>query len=163
MLDLLGGGLLGSIFGGIFRLAPEVLKWVDRKDERSHELKMFQLQTDLEKVKGSIALENKYVEHSTAQLQAIQEAFKEQASTAKDSYRWVAAISALVRPGVTYTLFGLYIGIKTSSIAYAIQTGAPWDGVLKANWTADDFAMLNMILTFWFVGRSIEKYEQRTT
>jgi len=30
--------------------------------------------------------------------------------------------------------------------------------VLKG-WGADDFAMLNMVLTFWFVGRAIEKYQ----
>jgi len=38
MLDLLGGGIFGSLLGGLFRLAPEVLKWVDKKNERSHEL-----------------------------------------------------------------------------------------------------------------------------
>lgn len=26
--------LMGTLFGGAFRLAPEILKWVDRKDER---------------------------------------------------------------------------------------------------------------------------------
>ena len=44
MLELLGGGIFGSLLGGIFRLAPEVLKWVDKKDERAHELKMFEQQ-----------------------------------------------------------------------------------------------------------------------
>lgn len=44
MFELLGGGLLGSIFGGIFRLATEVLKLLDKKSERVHELSMFQLQ-----------------------------------------------------------------------------------------------------------------------
>ena len=28
--------LLGGLLGGAFRLAPEVLKWLDRKGERSH-------------------------------------------------------------------------------------------------------------------------------
>ena len=32
--------LLGGLLGGAFRLAPEVLKWLDRKGERSHELAM---------------------------------------------------------------------------------------------------------------------------
>jgi len=41
MFDLLSGGLLGSIFGGLFRLAPEVLKFLDKKNERQHELNMF--------------------------------------------------------------------------------------------------------------------------
>ena len=31
MFEIFSGGLLGSIFGGIFRLAPEVLKWLDKK------------------------------------------------------------------------------------------------------------------------------------
>lgn len=44
----LASGLLGSLFGGLFRLAPEIIKFLDRKDERRHELSMFTLQTDLE-------------------------------------------------------------------------------------------------------------------
>ena len=159
MLELVGGGVLGSIFGGLFRLAPEVLKWLDRKDERVHELAMFRVQTDLEKMRGEFRMEEKYVEHSTAQLDAIQAAFKEQATTASASYPWVAAASALVRPLVTYVLFGLYVAFKVTTMAYAIVGGAPWLEVIRNNWTADDFAMLNMILTFWFVGRAIEKYK----
>ena len=29
MFDILSGGILGSVFGGLFRLAPEVLKFFD--------------------------------------------------------------------------------------------------------------------------------------
>lgn len=47
MLDILSGGLLGSIFGGIFRMAPEVLKFFDKKNERMHELNMFARQCEL--------------------------------------------------------------------------------------------------------------------
>ena len=32
--------LLGGLLGGAFRLAPEILKWMDRNGERSHELAM---------------------------------------------------------------------------------------------------------------------------
>ena len=32
--------LLGGLLGGAFRLAPELLKWLDRKRERGHELSM---------------------------------------------------------------------------------------------------------------------------
>lgn len=154
------GGLLGSVFGGLFRLAPELLKWLDKKDERKHELSMFTLQTDLEKMRGQFKMEERYVDHSISQLDAIQQAFQGQAKEAAASYKWVAALSALVRPGITYVLFGLYVAVKITAITYAINSGAPWHQVLKENWTADDFAMLNMILTFWFVGRAIEKYQK---
>jgi hypothetical protein len=160
MLDILSGGLFGSIFGGLFRLAPEVLKFFDKKNERAHELSMFTLQTDLEKMRGQFRMEEKYVDHGVAQLDAIQEAFKEQSKTASSSYKWVSAASALVRPGVTYILFGLYVATKVTAIVYALSQGAHWKDVLPAHWDQDDFGMLNMILTFWFVGRSIERYQK---
>ena len=52
MLDLLGGGIFGSLLGGLFRLAPEVLKWMDKKNERAHELLMFSQQCQLEQLRG---------------------------------------------------------------------------------------------------------------
>ena len=152
--------LFGSLFGGLFRLAPEILKWLDRKDERAHELAMFQHQCEVEKIRGTFKLEEAYVTHSTEALNAIQEAFKEQSQTASASYKWVAAASALVRPGVTYVLFGLYVAVKCTSIAYSLHQGAMWHDVLRINWTVEDWAMLNMVLTFWFIGRAIEKYQK---
>lgn len=160
MFDILGGGLLGSIFGGLFRLAPEVLKYLDKGNERKHELAMFTLQTDLEKMRGEFKMEEKYVDHSITQLNAIQEAFKEQSETAQAAGKFVAAVSALVRPGITYALFGLYAATKVVAVMYGIQNGASWMGLIKESWTPDDFGMLNMILTFWFVGRAIEKYQK---
>lgn len=160
MLDVLGGGLLGSIFGGVFRLAPEVLKWLDKKNERAHELSMFTLQTDLEKMRGQFKMEEKYVDYSVNQLDAIKEAFKEQATTAKEAGWFVAAVSALVRPGITWALFFMYATVKAAALIMAFQTGGHWTEVVTRVWDADDFAMLNMCLTFWFVGRSIEKYQK---
>lgn len=160
MGEIMGSGLLGSLLGGVFRLAPEMLKFFDRKNERQHELKMFEMQTDLEKVKGDYKLEEKYVDFSVTQMQAVQAAFKEQQETAKNSYPWVSAASALVRPIITYVLFGLYIAVKMTFIIYGLSSGNSWAAVLAANWTTDDFAMLNAILMFWFVGRSIERYKK---
>jgi hypothetical protein len=154
----LASGLLGSLFGGLFRLAPEVFKFFDRKDERAHELKMFTLQTDLEKMRGTFRMEEKYVEHSATQLDAIAAAMKQQGEADKRAWKWVASLSALVRPSITYVLFGLYVAFKVTMIVYAMDSGAPWYEVIRENWTADDFAMLNMVITFWFVNRTLEKY-----
>jgi hypothetical protein len=162
MLEFLGTGIIGSLFGGLFRLAPEVLKFFDKKNERNHELSMFRLQTDLEKQRGEFRVEERYVDHSVSQLEAIQEAFKEQRKTAESSYKWVAALSALVRPLITYLLFALYIVVKVTIMYSAYDSGIAWLEIAQNSWTVEDFGMLNMILTFWFVGRSIEKYERTT-
>ncbi len=160
MFDLLGGGLLGSIFGGLFRLAPEILKFMDKKNERSHELQMFTLQTDLEKMRGEFRMEERYVDHSISQLDAIKEAFKEQATTAKEA-GWLASfITAITRPGITWVAFSMYIAVKVAGLTIAFQANANWADVITKSWDEDDFAMLNMMLTFWFVGRSIEKYQK---
>jgi hypothetical protein len=157
MLEFAASGILGSVFGGLFRLAPEVLKFWDRKDDRKHELAMYGLQIDLEKTKGQVKIEEKYIDYGITQTQAIQSAFEGQAKEAAASYRWVAALSALVRPMITYILFGIYVAFKITIIVHAVNSGANWIDIARNHWTADDFAMLNMILTFWFLGRSIEK------
>ena len=159
MFELLGGGLLGSIFGGIFRLAPEVLKFLDKKNERQHELSMFQLQTDLEKMRGEFKMEEKYVDYSIQQMDTIKAAFQEQAETAKAAGWFVAAISALVRPGITWCLFFMYAAVKAAALVIAFQTGANWMEVVTKCWDEDDFALFTMVLTFWFVGRSLERYK----
>jgi hypothetical protein len=160
MFELLGGGLLGSIFGGLFRLAPEVLKFFDKANERKHELAMFTLQTDLEKLRGQFKMEEKYVDYSTQQLDTIKAAFQEQSETSKTAGWFVSAISALVRPGITWALFGMYAAVKAAALIIAFETGADWKEVITNAWDGDDFALFNMCLTFWFVGRSIEKYQR---
>ena len=161
MFDLLSGGLLGSIFGGLFRLAPEILKFMDKKNERQHELNMFQLQTDLEKMRGQFKMEEKYVDHSIAQLDTIKAAFEEQAETAKSAGWFVAAISALVRPGITWLLFFMYAAVKVAAIYLAFESQASWQDVLNQSWDSDDFGLFTMCVSFWFVGRSIEKYQKQ--
>lgn len=158
MIELLSGGIFGSLIGGIFRIAPEILKFFDKKNERAHELKMFTLQTDLEKMRGEFRMEEKYVDHSVAALDAINSAFDQQGKADAKAWKWVASLSALVRPGVTFWLLFLYSLVKVSTAIYAFSDGATWRDVLALIWTAEDFGLLSMILSFHFVGRPIEKY-----
>lgn len=158
MLEFVGTGFVGALLGGLFRLAPEVLKFFDKKDERSHELKMFTLQTDLEKMRGQFRMEEKYVDFSKTSLDAIGEAFKQQAEADSKAWKWVASVSALVRPGITWLLFGMYVTVKIVTVTYAIGTGVPAIDIANQVWSEEDFAMLMMILTFWFLGRTIDKY-----
>jgi len=160
MFDLLGGGLLGSIFGGLFRLAPEILKLLDKANERKHELNMFRLQTDLEKMRGEFRMEERYVDYSIQQLDTIKAAFKEQQETAKQAGWFVSAISALVRPGITWCFFFMYAAVKAAGLVIAFQTNAPWYEVVSQVWDADDFGVFTMCLTFYFVSRPLEKYRK---
>ena len=159
-MDFLGTGILGSLVGGLFRIAPEILKLLDKKNERAHELEMFKLQTDLEKMRGEFRVEEKYVDHSTAALDAIQAAFDQQGKADEKAWKWVASLSALVRPGITFWFMGLYSLVKFAVIYIAYTLNQNMAQVLVQTWTEQDFGLLSMILTFWFVGRAIERYKK---
>jgi len=52
--------LLGGLLGGAFRFAPEILKWLDRKGERSHELAMQDKALEFEKLRRNCAVRSEW-------------------------------------------------------------------------------------------------------
>lgn len=153
--------LLGSGLGGLLRIAPELLKFFDRKNERAHELRMLQAEMDFAKLRGEIALRQTEATMTVAELGAMAEALKEQGATAQAAGRWVAALSALVRPLVTYWFVGLYSAHKIAAMIMAREQAGSWRDVLLSAWTEQDWTVLSMILTFWFVGRVWERSTKR--
>lgn len=149
--------LLGGLMGGVFRILPEVLKWLDRKDERKHELDMYEKEYKFAELKGRLELDQAEVALSGRELDAMAEAIREQGQTARAAGKWVAAISALVRPLVTYWFVCLYSLVKIAHIVNAFTKNADWKEALIQTWSADDMSILMMILTFWFVGRIWER------
>jgi len=161
MFEILGGGIFGSLLGGIFRLAPEVLKYFDKKNERQHELAMFDKQCDLEKVRGQIRLEEIGAQRDMAVDVGVMDAFKaaidQQTEMAKAAGGWVASLSASVRPVMTYYLLLLYGVAKTASIVLAYSAGQPMLEVLKEAWSVDDMALLSGVVNYWILDRTLAK------
>jgi hypothetical protein len=153
MIESIFGGLLG----GLFRLAPEVLKWLDRKDERAHELAMLDKEMAFAQIKAEQEMHTVDAQVDMSQFDAIGKALEGQAAMAVAAGKFVAGVSALVRPLVTYWVVGLWTWVKMASMLLAYQTGGGWKEMLIANWGPDDNAILSMILIFWFVGRAIDK------
>lgn len=149
--------LLGGLFGGALRLAPELLKIWDRKDERKHELDLLDREFQFAKTNAEIELHKADTELSVAQLDTLTSAFQDQAQTAQAAGGWVTAASALVRPLVTYVFIALYALVKIAGYVLAVSQGGSWDTVLLGMWSIEDTAVLNMILSFWFVGRVYER------
>ncbi len=161
MIELLGGGVVGSLLGGLFRLAPEILKWVDRKDERKHELAMFQQRCDLEKQQGSQKLAEIGAQHQadvdTGVVAALQEAIRSQSEMAQAAGGWVASLSASVRPVVTYWILFLWSFIHLWFAWCAWLSGASPVDVFKTMMTADFAALVAGTLNYWFMDRTLAK------
>jgi hypothetical protein len=161
MLDILSGGLLGSIFGGVFRLAPEVLKFFDKKNERQHEALMFSRQCDLEQMRGQMKLAEIGAQREAAidvgVMDAFQSAIEQQATMAKAAGGWVAGLSASVRPVVTYWVLFVWSFIHVWFAWNAWLAGAPAAEVFKTMMTPDFSALLSGTINYWFLDRTLKQ------
>jgi hypothetical protein len=161
MLDIFSGGILGSIFGGLFRMAPEVLKFFDKKNERQHELLMFTRQCELETLRGQQKLAEIGAQREAAidvgVMDAFQSAIEQQATMVKAAGGWAASLSASVRPVVTYWVLFVWSFIHVWFAWNAWITGAPPVEVFKIMMSPDFSALLAGTINFWFLDRTLAK------
>jgi len=161
MFDFLGGGIVGSLLGGIFRLVPEAIKFWDKKNEREHELAMFEKQCELEKVKGSQKLAEigaqKEATIDSGVMDAFNAAINQQAEMVAAAGGWAASLSASVRPVMTYYLLLLYGVFKTATMAIGYASGQPVPELLKDAWTVDDMTLLSGVVNYWILDRTLAK------
>ena len=161
MFELLGGGVIGSVLGGVFRLAPEVLKFFDKKNERLHELSMFSRQCELEQLRGAQKLAEIGAVREAAVDVGVMDAFNaainQQAEMVKAAGCWAASLSASVRPVMTYYLLVMYGAAKTAAMVLAYYHGQALTEVLAKSWGSDDMALLTGVINYWMIDRSLAK------
>ncbi len=139
--------LLGGLAGGIFRMVPEVLKFYDRKNERSHELSMQDASLAADKARYGNQLSVASVQAEQSQFSAavgvLQEALKGQFQVV--GVAWIDGLNMCVRPVLTYSFFALYSGIKIVALANG--------ETLASQWTTEDMGLFSGIMSFYFLGR----------
>lgn len=151
--------LLGGLLGGAFRLAPEILKWLDRKGERGHELAMQDKALEFEKIRGAQRMSEIGAGADAAwnvgAIETLREAVRTQGE--KTGVRWADALSTSVRPVITYWFMALYCAAKTATVAAAVTGGAGWGVAILYAWTEADQALWAGVLNFWFLGRVFDR------
>ncbi len=161
MWELLSGGVVGSLIGGLLRLAPEILKWRDKKDERAHELAMFSQQVELEKTRGSIRMDEigaqSKADIDLGTMAAFKSAIESQADMLKGAHKWVKSASAAVRPVITYWLWVVYSLAVALTVYVAVQEGMKALEITKMILTPDFMALLSGTTNYWFLDRTLSK------
>lgn len=151
--------LLGGLLGGAFRLAPELLKWLDRKGERCHELAMQDRALEFEKLRGAQRMAEIGASADEAwnvgALETMREAVAAQGQ--RSGVRWADALSVSVRPVITYWFMAIYCAAKTAAFAAAVTAGAGWGTAVLHAWTEADQALWAGVLNFWFLGRVFDR------
>ena len=139
--------LLGSLAGFLSALIPEVLGFIKDKRDKAHELALVKLQIEAGKNSSSSRIDEVVIKSDLDKERLIY-------SHAKPiGIPWVDALSALVRPLITYLFLALYIGVKLT-IIFSYQIG-----VCMPVWTNEDEVLLSVIMGFWFGNRIINKYK----
>jgi hypothetical protein len=151
--------LLGGLLGGTFRLAPELLKWLDRKGERGHELAMQDKALEFEKLRGAQKMAEIGAQSDLAWNAGALDALKEAvaAQGRPSGVAWADALSTSVRPVITYLLVAMYCTVKVSTFVGSVLAGSAFGTALVAAWTEADQALLSGILNYWYLNRTLEK------
>ncbi|UMR33158.1 hypothetical protein MJ904_13900 [Massilia sp. MB5] len=162
--------LLSMLGGGLLRLLPELLGFLNKKTDNAHELAMLERQFQLEQQRVA----SRSTEHLAAEAAALQR-IELQAGAAEtlallDAQKtalcgqmqrlgiwWADALNFLVRPLATYYVLLLYGLAKLAMYVVAVKTGiSGWEAILRI-YDSEDRAILSGILAFWFVGRVFDK------
>lgn len=152
--------LLSLLFGGLLRLAPEVIGFFKQRRDQDHELRMTQLQLDIDKARAQQALDlahaNAAIAADAADMQALIEAVRAQAGPVGNPR--IDAISATVRPFLTYWwCVLLYTSAKVVGIVVAVQASATLAQLAPLLVTDFDRSVIGSMLAFWFVDRSLRR------
>jgi hypothetical protein len=138
-----------------------VLKFLDRKNERQHELSMFDKQCDLEKQRGAQKLQEIGAQHGMAVdvgvLDALKGAIDQQTEMVKAAGGWVASLSASVRPIVTYWILFIWSFVHIWFAWNAWLQGMPPVEVFKTAMSPDFAALVAGTINYYFMNRTLEK------
>ena len=160
MLTLVSS-LLSFLSGGL----PNILNFFQDKSDKKHELQMAQLQTERElqmAEKGFLAqakVEEIHLEQAQveAQLSERQALYNHDIEISKGASRWVINIRSLVRPVITYGLFGLLVFVEIFGFFYAIRTGVDFQVAMNILWDDETQIIWSSVVSFWFGTQAFKK------
>jgi hypothetical protein len=151
------GGLASLVSGGVLRFIPEVLKIFTDGKERKHEKEMTELQLRIDENRAKLQLDAAAAasagQQAVAEMEAYVEAMKGQSK--RTGVKFIDALSASVRPVMSYWWLVLYTVIKGFTTYQAIVNFIDISTFVAEVWTAGDAAVLDLIIGFWFVDRAI--------
>lgn len=152
--------ILSGVFGGVLRLAPELFKFLDAKNERKHELDMQEKALEFQKLKGDQVVDEISVkgkaDFDMGALNALTEAIKGQETPS--GVKWIDGLSKLIRPLITLQwVILLYPGILIATFYVYVAHSMPVLDALGKVFGPDEKAIVSFIIDFWFIGRVLER------
>lgn len=153
--------LVSFLTGGV----PKLLDFFQNKSDNKHELEMAQLQftQQLELQKAGFSLQKdleeiKYDEVKNTTDGAEREAlYQHDIEIGKGASTWVINARAMVRPIITYGLFGLLVCVELFGFYFAVHTGTSYQVAMSNLWSSDMQTIWASIVAFHFGTRAFAK------
>jgi hypothetical protein len=161
MMITLFSTLISFLTGGL----PKLLDFFQDKSDKKHELQLAQMQLDQQmrmQSAGFQAQERVEAIH-TEQLQIEANVQERQALYAHDiaigqgASQWVINMRAIVRPAITFGLFGLLVFVDIFGFYYAIKTGVAFDAAMNILWDDETQIIWSSVVAFWFGTQAFAK------
>lgn len=152
--------LISLLGGGLMRLLPELFKLFTAKRDADHEFRMTQMQLEIDKARAAQAIDLAHTQGGfaadAADTAAMIEALKGQG--APSGIGWVDAVSATVRPVLTYWwCLLLYTANKVILVVVGLSERLPLAQFAPLVLNDFDRAVVGSIIGFWFADRAIRR------
>ena len=148
--------LLGTIFGLLGSIFPQILKLFVAKEDHKHEIAMANLQMEAQK---QLATQRLVEINATADIEESK-ALYQSAEQKISGIKWIDGIVSLynssVRPTITYAFMALYMFTKVAFFYQLRTAGWTWMQVGASIWSSEDFAVFSTILAYWFGARMMK-------
>jgi hypothetical protein len=153
-------GLISVLGGGLLRQVPEVLKFFDRKGERSHELAMLDKTYALDKLHAEQGLQLAQLQasaaHDAGETDLMRVALEAQGRPS--GVAWIDGLSAFVRPFLTlYWCVGLYSAVILARWTMLHHAGLSPAQALLSLWGVSEQEIVFAMIGFWFADRAIRQ------
>lgn len=153
--------LVSFLTGGV----PKLLDFFQNKADNKHELEMAQLQftQQLELQKAGFSLQKdleeiKYDEIQNTTAGAERTAlYQHDIEIGKGASTWVINARAMVRPAITFGLFGLLVCVELFGFYFAVHTGTTYQVAMSNLWSTDMQTVWASIVAFHFGTRAFNK------
>ena len=151
MLSVLFSSALG--FGSSF--LPSLLKFAENRQKAKLEIQMMEIKAKFAKELSSLKLKEAEQQALAQQAQSIY-AHDETIQKANHS-KFVASLSASVRPVITYIMFALFCLVVVSQVVVAIQEGEETLKAIRDSFSEEAYMILSSTVSFYFGGRMVRK------
>ena len=166
--------VLTAVIGFAAPFLPELLKYFNRKADNAHELAMMKVRLEAGAQEHLWRMEEVTAQADIVEAQELHKplpSFGVQVLDAAKGYgfgRWAIVpafylftlldfVAGMVRPTVTYAMFGFYVAYKLAlfqTMQHVSDASFSWFEGVRNLWGEQDWAVLTLVLSYWFGHRA---------